>query len=64
MDNFKRETMDIVTAYDLLNCPVYYRPSERRKLLKMVRRRARRKLKQELYKSATNCPHQNLNADI
>ena len=48
MDDFKRETMELVTAYDLLNCPVYYRPSERRKLLKMVRRRARRKLKQEL----------------
>ena len=48
MDDFKRETMEIVTAYDLLNCPVYYRPSERRKLLKMVRRRARRKRKQEL----------------
>jgi hypothetical protein len=52
MDNFKRETLKIVTAYDLLNCPVYYRPSERRKLLKMVRRRARRKLKQELNKQA------------
>ncbi len=50
MDNFKRETLDIVTAYNLLNCPVYYRPSERSKLLKIVRRRARRKLKQELYK--------------
>jgi hypothetical protein len=48
MDDFKRQTMEIVTAYDLLNCPVHYRPSERRKLLKMVRRRARRKLKQEL----------------
>ncbi len=48
MDDFKRHTMELITAYDLLNCPVYYRPSERRKLLKMVRRRARRKLKQEM----------------
>ena len=48
MDDFKRLTSDIITAYDLVNCPVYYRPSERRKLLKMVRRRARRKLKQDL----------------
>jgi hypothetical protein len=53
MDDFKRHTTELVTAYDLLNCPVYYRPSERRKLLKMVRRRARRKLKQELNKSVT-----------
>lgn len=48
MDDFKRQTMDIITAYDLLNCPVYYRPSERRRLLKIVRRRARRKLRQDL----------------
>jgi hypothetical protein len=53
MDDFKRHTTELVTAYDLLNCPVHYRPSERRKLLKMVRRRARRKLKQELNKSVT-----------
>jgi len=48
MDDFKRKTLDIVTAWDLLNCPVYYRPSERRRFLKLVRRRARRKLKEEL----------------
>ncbi len=48
MDDFKRQTMEMVTAYDLLNCPVYYRPSERRKLLKMIKRRARRKLRGDL----------------
>ncbi len=48
MDDFKRQTMEMVTAYDLLNCPVYYRPSERRKLLKIIKRRARRKLRGDL----------------
>ena len=55
MDDFKRQTVDIITAYDLLNCPVYYRPTERRKLLKMVRRRARRKLKSELREKLQVC---------
>lgn len=50
MDEFKRNTLDIVTAWDLLNCPVYHRPSEKSKMLKIVRRRARRKLKRELGK--------------
>ncbi len=48
MDDFKRQTMELITAYDLLNCPIHYRPSSRRVYLKMIRRRARRKLKQEL----------------
>jgi hypothetical protein len=50
VDEFKKATMEIITAYDLIGCPVHYRPSERRELLKMVRRRARRKLKQDLNK--------------
>ena len=48
MDDFKKQTMDIVTAYDLVGCPVHYRPSSRRAYMTMARRRARRKLKSEL----------------
>jgi len=36
IDDFKRETMDMVTGWDLIGCPVHYRSPVRRKLLKMV----------------------------
>ena len=48
MDDFKKANIDFTSGYDLIGCPVYYRPTERRKLLKMARRRARRKLRGEL----------------
>ena len=48
MDDFKRQTMDMTTSYDLVDCPVHYRSCFRRKLMDIARRRARRKLKREL----------------
>ena len=50
MDDFKRQTMDMTTSYDLVKCPVHYRSSYRRKLMNIVRRRARRRLKRDLDK--------------
>ena len=47
MDDFKRETQDMITGWDL-TAPVKYRHKTRRGLNDMARRRARRKLKQDL----------------
>ena len=48
MDDFKKQTRDMITSYDLVDCPVHYRSKFRRKLMNIIRRRARRKLKRDL----------------
>lgn len=48
MDDYKRANAKLITANDLTNCPVYYRPSTRRGWLKLARRQARRKLREAL----------------
>ena len=47
MDDYKRANAKLITANDLAGCPVYYRPSTRRGWLKLARRRARRKLREQ-----------------
>jgi len=48
MDDFKKETMRDYTAWDL-NCPyICKRYKEGRKLIKIFKRKARRKLKRDI----------------
>ena len=54
MDDFKRANIDFTTGWDLVGCPVYYRPKERRQLMKLARRRARRKLREALKDEMSN----------
>ena len=47
MDDFKKANIDFTTGWDLVGCPVYYRPKIRRQLMKLARRRARRRLREQ-----------------
>ena len=47
MDDFKKANADFITGNDLVNCPVYYRPRTRRGFMKIARRHARRKLREQ-----------------
>ena len=54
MDDFKRANIDFTTGWDLVGCPVYYRPKERRQLMKLARRRARRRLREQDDRALSN----------
>lgn len=54
MDDFKKATVKDYTAWDL-NCPHWVLVKNRQKLEKILKRKARRKIKKELDKELKMC---------